>query len=413
MTTLEEINAKQTIFDELVKPLKSALKTIEAEREIHHRETLSFTVFVRLLVYYFTTPLDSGRRLLNSVLSAAAELNLPRVKRSTFFDAFQRFPVEWFVTLLSTLLLSVAWQTIPELDALGKLYCVDGSLFPAMATMLWAEYQSKNNAVRLHLVFELNRMIAVQFIIDKGNSNEKTALSKMIEAGVTYIADRGYAKFSLLAEIAINAYFVFRMKKNLKYEIVEILTVNLPSSVRHIFSAVTDQRVRLPGAKGKPVYRLVNFAVGEEKYLILTNRLDLTTFQVILLYAYRWQVELVFRFLKRTIGGLHLLSTSKEGVTIQFYMLLIVALLQLRLKQRCVTACELPSAQVSSQSSIDGLMVDEALLTGARGSTFLATVGKKLHRYWKISILWLDTLCNLLAQPFNHHTILLLGRTCV
>lgn len=35
------------------------------------------------------------------------------------------------------------------------------------------------------------------------------------------------------------------------------------------------------------VYRLVSFHVGQEQYLILTNRLDLTTFQVILLYAYR------------------------------------------------------------------------------------------------------------------------------
>ena len=75
------------------------------------------------------------------------------------------------------------------------------------------------------------------------------------------------------------------------------LAVNLPLSVGHIFSAVTDQHVRLTGAKGKPIYRLVIFWVGKEQYLILTNRLDLTTFQIILLYAYRWQVELIWRFL--------------------------------------------------------------------------------------------------------------------
>lgn len=413
MASTQDRNTKQTTFDKLLEPLRTKLKAIEDKRKIHHRETLSFTAFVRLLVYYFTTPLESGRQLLNSTLSAAQELGLLKVKRSTFFDAFKRFPVEWFVGLLSVLLTSIVWKTIPEMDMLGKLYCVDGSLFPALATMLWAEYQSQNNAVRLHLVFELNRMIAVQFIIDAGNSNEKTTLAKMIEAGVTYIADRGYAKFSLLAEIAVNAYFVFRMKKNLKYAVVEMLTVNLPQCVQHIFSAVSDRRVRLPGAKGKPIYRLVIFWVGKEQYLILTNRLDLTTFQVILLYAYRWQVELVFRFLKRTIGGLHLLSTSKEGVTIQFYVLLIAALLQLHLKQQCIAACERPTVQVSSENAIAGLMVDEALLMGARGSTFLATVGKKLHRYWKISIHWLNTLRNLLTQPFGHRAILLLGRVCL
>ncbi len=171
--------------------------------------------------------------------------------------------------------------------------------------------------------------------------------------------------------------------------------------------------MQLTGAKGKPIYRLIIFKVGKELYLILTNRLDLTTFQVILLYAYRWQVELIFRFLKRTIGGLHLISTSKEGITIQFYMLLIAALLQLRLKQQCVAACEFPLPQTSTETAIAGLMVDEELLTEARGSTFLATVGKKLHRYWKISIHLLTTLRNLLTQPFDRRAILLLGRVCL
>lgn len=409
MASSQDENTDCTTFDELLAPLSPELKSIEAKRQVHHRETLSFTAFVRLLMYYFTASVKSGRQLLTDTLSAAPKLGLSIVKRSTFFDAFQRFPVEWFVTLLGMLLASVAWKTIPELDALGKLYCVDGSLFPALATMLWAEYKSSCNAVRLHLVFELNRMLAVQFIVDTGNSNEKTALLQMLEAGVTYIADRGYVYFPLLAEIAVNAYFVFRMKKNLKYAVVETLAVNLPHNVGHIFSAVTDQCVRLTGAKGKPIYRLVIFWVGKEQYLILTNRLDLTTFQIILLYAYRWQVELIFRFLKRTIDGLHLLSTSKEGVTIQFYALLIAALLQLRLKQQCVAACEWPNTQSSTEPSIAGLMVDERLLAAARGSTFLATVGKKLHRYWKVSIHWLITLRNLLAQPFNRRAVRLLG----
>lgn len=82
--------------------------------------------------------------MLTDTLSAPSQLELAVVKPSTFFDAFQRCPVEWFVTLLGALLAAVAWKAIPELEALGKLYCVDGSLFPALATMLWAEYQSRS-----------------------------------------------------------------------------------------------------------------------------------------------------------------------------------------------------------------------------------------------------------------------------
>ncbi len=283
--------------------------------------------------------------------------------------------------------------------------------------MLWAQYTSQHQAIRLHLCFELNRMIPAHFLVDTGKSNEKKALLQMLETGVTYIADRGYLSFPLLAAVVVaNAFFVIRAKNNLVYSRLKRLPVNLPSTAQHLFRHLTDQRVRLTNAKGRPIYRLVSFYVGQERYLILTNRLDLTTFQVILLYAYRWQVELIFRFLKRSLNGLHLLNHSQEGVTIHFYALLITALLQLRLKQQCVDVYQasLPAA-TSSQTEPDepviaGLMIDPERLAGARGHTFLATVGEKLHRYWKISKHWLVALRNYLARPFDYQVVLALSR---
>lgn len=408
---------ERTTFAALFQPIEAVLVQHERDHPPHHRETLHFKDFVRKLVYHFAKGCESGRQLVTDISTAAPELELGEVKRSTFFDAFQRFPVVWFANILSFLLATVAWRAIPELDALGKLYCVDGSIFPAIASMLWAEYTSTHKAIRLHLCFELNRMIPAHFLVDTGNSNERNALLQMLEAGVTYIADRGYLSFSLLAAIvAAKAFFVIRAKVNLVYTRVERLPVDLPSTVQHIFRHVTDQRVRLTNAKGHPIYRLVSFYVGQERYLILTNRLHLTTFQVILLYAYRWQVELVFRFLKRSLNGLHLLSQSEEGVTIHFYALLITALLELRLKQQCINICEAslptsasPQAE-NDEPAIAGLMINPERLAGTRGSTFLATVGEKLHRYWKISKHWLVALRNYLARPFDYQVVLALSK---
>jgi hypothetical protein len=413
-----EITAdSDTTFDELCKPIDSFLEQHERDHPPHHLETLHFADFVRKLIYHFAKNCRSGRQLIVDLETAPPELELDETKRSTFFDAFRRFPVGWFASLLAFLLAAVAWQAIPELDALGKLYCVDGSLFPAIATMLWAEYTSQHRAIRLHFCLELNRMIPAHFLVDTGNSNEKKALLKMLEAGVTYIADRGYLSFPLLAATeAANAFFVIRAKANLVYQRIERLPVTLPDTVRHIFHYVTDQRVRLSNAQGKPIYRLVSFHVGRERYLILTNRLDLTTFQVILLYAYRWQVELIFRFLKRSLNGLHLLSSSRRGVTIHFYALLLTALLELRLKQKCVTICEsIQTASASSQPAdntptIAGLMINPERLSGARGSTFLATVGEKLKRHWKIGRDWLTALRNFLPQPFTYRVVFALGK---
>lgn len=321
-----------TTFDQLIAPIMTKVQAIEASRTIHHQESLTFAAFVRLLIYYFVTPTESGRQLLTDVLSAAPSLGVEKVARATFFDAFNRFPVAWFQMLLGTVLTVTNWQTIPEMAVLGQLYCIDGSLFPALTKMVWAEYKSKSQAVKLHLCFELNRMIVVQFVVAAGNSSEREALRQMLQAGVTYIADRGYVCFQLLADIvAVQAHFVMRMKANLVYSMVETLPVALPEVVSHLFT------------------------------------------------------------------------------------LLCTALLQLRLKQACVAAVEAPeppaNCSPSDSATIAGLMVQPEMLRSARSQTFLATVGSKLHRYWKISIHWLITLRNLLARPFDEAAVYLLGST--
>lgn len=177
-------------------------------------------------------------------------------------------------------------------------------------------------------------MIPVKFIIGSGNSSERQALRDMLEAGMTYIADRGYMCFQLFNDITdALSFFVFRVKNNLVYVVIEPLTVQLPKACQQLFSNVTDEKVRCPNDENQNVYRLVRFQIGTELYCLLTNRFDLTTFQMICIYAYRWQIELLFRFLKRTLNGIHLIKNDYKGVTIQFYALLITVLLQLHLKQ--------------------------------------------------------------------------------
>ena len=406
MTQTQGSYPHTTTFDQLLQPLLEPLDQLEAQRRIHHLEKLSLRAFLPLLVYYFTAWVESGRQLLTDTLSAAPELGLEQVKRSTFFDAFNRFPVRYFQILLATLLGTLCLPAIPELALVGRLLCIDGSLFPALASMYWATYQSGNNALRLHLAFEVNRMVAVSLLVGPGNSNERNALRQMLESGVTYLLDRGYISFPLLGEIAAaGSYFVMRQKSNLNYRVLEPLEVSLPEEVAGLFSSVRDLSVCLNGAQDKPQYRMVCFVFEGTTYRLLTNRWDLTTFEIMLLYSFRWQVELFFRYFKRSLGGLHLLSTSKAGVTIEFYALLITALLHLKLKQQCVAAYE------SEPVAVLPLRVNAQELIEGSGSTFLATVGQKLHCWWKISVHWLVHLRNLLARRFDEGVLRFLATT--
>jgi hypothetical protein len=52
-------------------------------------------------------------------------------------------------------------------------------------------------------------------------------------------------------------------------------------------------------------------------------------------------LELFFRFLKRTMGGIHLVRHDRAGTTIQFYVMMTLALLQLHLKQSIMEKTEI------------------------------------------------------------------------
>jgi hypothetical protein len=419
-----------TVFDALLEPVQDYVDQQNRDRDPHHNETFSYEAFFRLLAYYFVSGIGSMALFLDPYLKKGLippALNLRSVPRSTLNDAFERFSPDLFRDVFLFLLSKLHLQVVPELEALGRFYCIDGSLFPTLCSMQWAEYRSTCQALKLHLCFELNRMIAVDFLVGTGKSSEREALRQMVTDGVTYIADRGYVCFHLFHDLLeAQAHFLIRMRKNLVYQRLRQLPVHVPAAVHLVFQDITDQMIVCSNDAHAIHYRLVTFWAGSSHFLLLTDREDLTTFQVIVLYAYRWQVELLFRFLKRTMQGIHLINQSQDGVTIQFYMLLIVSLLQLRLKQHAMTAQQqdatpeapLPQPQKPTEpQDSPGALSETAVpllhqLPPEADVTypyrFFEMMGKKLETYWKIGIHWLSTLRQILHYPCTSETLQLL-----
>ncbi len=295
-TADHRVPLQPTVFDQLLEPVDDFVRNQDSELAKHHNQKFSYYDFFRLLIYFFVAEGKSLKlfivtKLNKGLLSEA--LKLRRVPHSTFGEAFERFPVTLFQLVFQHLLSSVRFRSIPELAALGRLYCIDGSLFPVISSMLWAKYTSKHQALKLHLCFELNRMLPVEFLVTAANFSEREALLQMLKAGVTYIADRGYMSFRVCSEVVqANAHFVFRVKAGLLFSVTTVLSVQLPPSVSALFGNVTDELIGYTNDTFKQIYRLVCFSVGREEFRILTDRRDLTTFQVIMLYAYRWQIEI-------------------------------------------------------------------------------------------------------------------------
>ena len=65
------------------------------------------------------------------------------------------------------------------------------------------------------------------------------------------------------------------------------------------------------------IVRITDEAGKATELWLLSDRMDLTAEQIAMGYRYRWTIELFFRWFKQILGSRHLISTKKNGITIQ------------------------------------------------------------------------------------------------
>jgi len=391
----------QTIFNTLLQPIEAVIASIST---IIDQESLSqklfFADFVRKLFFAYLEQVGSLRSLPIELQSnrKCRELGLSYTPFSTLKDGFSRFQSKFFKLLFETVLASIKLKQIKCLDEIGLFRVIDGSLFPILIQMSWSEYRKAKNAFKLHLSFELNRLIPTEFLLGSGKSSERAFLESILEAGVTYIADRGYASFEIIAKLfKAEAYFVFRVKDNLLYEVQETAEITL-EELPLCFREVRDELVICKNDKHQNKVRLIQFKVAGSKFRILTNRFELPTIKVIILYAYRWQIELFFKYLKRTLKGLHLFNHSQNGLEIQFYLLMTLALLLLKMKQDCQTLK--PNKSKAKE---------KAGKKNESPSEWIRNISKIFYESWKISKNWLQIIRNSLSKVIDNELLTMLN----
>jgi hypothetical protein len=212
------------------------------------------------------------------------------------------------------------------LAELNQVRLVDGSLFEATSNMLWASYRSTKNKLKGHFFLDLNGL-PERLIVSDGKASERAALLGAVQASVTYVFDRGYNSYERFDQIARKqAFFVTRRLKSACYQPVQDLPV-LPQE--RALGVKLDQLIQVTKEDGSPLrIRLVTFENERgESYHYLTNREDLSALTIVRLYLWRWEIELLFAWLKRHLVFRHWYSENENGVRIQLYAGLICYLL--------------------------------------------------------------------------------------
>lgn len=319
-------------FEEVLVPL--------ADLPAHGNRRFFMDQYVSLLLLHFFNPVLSSLRSLQQATGLENVQRTLGVSRTSLGAMSESAGHVFDPEVLRPILEEVAGQveTLPHQarwDALpGIPTAVDGSFLRCLPKMTWALFrrQTQNRAAKLHVQFNVLRGIPQQVDLTHATASEKQVLRQSLQAGLLYILDRGYIDYSLFQAIHdVGSFFVARLKDNSTYEVVRDRPL---SEADRAAGVILDQEVRMgsaftAGDLTAPVRRIVirvENRDGPSEIILLTN-MEVEAEVVALLYRFRWQVELFFRWFKCILGCTHWLSTTYQGVTLQVYVAVLASLL--------------------------------------------------------------------------------------
>lgn len=212
-------------------------------------------------------------------------------------------------------------------QAIECLTAVDGTVLRAINRMTWASVGKHGSAIKLHTHFSVFDQIPVDWTITPANVCERKTLKGKAQPGSFYVADRLYSDdYAFLGKLVRQGSdFVFRLPPS------AVRTPAGPASPLtpedQAAGVVSDRLEEIGAVYNGPPLRVVEVHAAGKIIVLVTSRRDLPAELIGLIYRYRWQIELFFKWLKTILGCAHWMAESERGVAIQLYSALIASLL--------------------------------------------------------------------------------------
>jgi len=340
----QEIHAKDLRglkYFRILGPLLDRLHADATPRDPAGNRQLHFDQYAGLILLAFFSPIVDSLRGIQQASSLAKVQKLLGCERAALGSLSEAGRV-FDPALLRELIGALAEQALPQIqgreaEALRGLTAVDGTLLTALPKMAWALWvDDQHRAVKMHLHFDVLKGVPVEATLTAGNASETVQLRATLQSGRLYVIDRGYAEYRLFQDVIdAKSSFIGRIRDNAVWTVIEERPVSAAARAAGVRS---DRVVMLGGDKSGAVFkqavRVLEVQTGKtdsqgrpEELLLATDRLDLEAEYVALGYRFRWSVELFFRWFKCILGCRHLLSTNRNGITIQLYLGIIASLL--------------------------------------------------------------------------------------
>ena len=278
------------------------------------------------------------------------------VRRSTLAEANIRRPQEFFASVYAYLLEKYAkfladsrppksykGQTHEPKDWEKLLYMMDSTTITLFDNILKGvgrhpKSGKKKGGMKVHTVMKYHVGVPMVVQLTSAAKHDHYLLKEVhLPKDSTLAMDRGYidiAQFQRLTEEGVC--YVTKMKKNLKYEVLESTTyVNSKGLVSYI-----DQKVQFSRKELIHEARRVEFFYEKKKSVVLlTNNFAFSVEDISEIYRLRWAIESLYKQLKQNFPLHFFYGESVNAIQIQTWVVLIanllITILSRSIKRQC------------------------------------------------------------------------------
>jgi putative transposase len=267
-------------------------------------------------------------------------LGTDEMARSTLADANKVRPVAIFTETFGLVAGLLDRQT--RRDGAEMLRLIDSTPIPLGKLCKWARSNGRIRGMKLHVLYDPKSDCPRILDITDANINDaEIGRRGHIEAGVAYVFDKGYCHYGWWRAIhAESSVFVTRPKSNMGLTLVERRPLELTEGDG--FTILEDAEVRF-SSKGDsklpmPLRRIiVQRHAGGGTIKLLTNDMDRSAVEIAVLYKGRWQIELLFRWMKQHLRIRKFLGNNDNAIRLQLIAAMIAyALVRIAAKVNCV-----------------------------------------------------------------------------
>lgn len=211
----------------------------------------------------------------------------------------------------------------------NKLSSVDATIIDLCKTSFpWAGFRKTKSGIKLIVKLNHSGYMPEDVRIKTARNHEKPSVNHfMFEKDEIVAFDKGFSDYRFFANLYNNgSYFVTRLKKNARYEILSDVPVKHKNILSENIISFTGY-----GSKKKCPMKLrmiISYDPDTDNTItLITNNFTLSSKTIAAIYKERWQIEILFKMLKQYLKIKKFYGNSKNAVLTQVYIALICFLL--------------------------------------------------------------------------------------